>query len=323
MSEILKAVINWSLGDSSRLRRSLAWLAILLCACSATPAHARDDGTIPGERIVPLFVVEFSGHRYVASGDFGLGSPVPLMIHGNARMFLMLTHPVAEKIGGGPVAKLEDYGYSAKGKGIMDVSTMRLGGKRFSKLSRVPVFDFTEERDSLVQGMLGVAFLTAERAAVDFSKDQLILGVGTSEHPNARLLVRGYKYTRMKISANQRATIEAYFPALGRNVPITPSTVSTALTLHQPLFAGVIAMEKTAAPDRSPSRTSPDEFVSDGVEFALEGVEFRIPASFEDLAEYSATTEAELESYGMLGFDWMKEHDAILDYANRLLYFKP
>jgi len=30
-----------------------------------------------------------------------------------------------------------------------------------------------------------------------------------------------------------------------------------------------------------------------------------------------------LESFGMLGYDWMKEHEAILDYANRFLYFKP
>jgi len=33
--------------------------------------------------------------------------------------------------------------------------------------------------------------------------------------------------------------------------------------------------------------------------------------------------EETLESFGMLGFDWMKEHQAVLDYANRRLYFKP
>jgi len=25
----------------------------------------------------------------------------------------------------------------------------------------------------------------------------------------------------------------------------------------------------------------------------------------------------------MLGYDWMKEHQAVLDYASRYLYFKP
>jgi len=25
----------------------------------------------------------------------------------------------------------------------------------------------------------------------------------------------------------------------------------------------------------------------------------------------------------MLGYDWMKEHQAVIDYASRYLYFKP
>jgi hypothetical protein len=33
--------------------------------------------------------------------------------------------------------------------------------------------------------------------------------------------------------------------------------------------------------------------------------------------------ESELESYGILGYDWMKQHEAVLDYANLVLYFKP
>jgi hypothetical protein len=49
----------------------------------------------------------------------------------------------------------------------------------------------------------------------------------------------------------------------------------------------------------------------------------RSPASFEDLAEYADVPEPELESFGMLGYDWMKQHEAVLDYTNRVLYFKP
>lgn len=280
------------------------------------------DGTIVGEQIVPLITVVFSGHRYVANADFGLGSTVPLMIHGNARMFLALTHQVGEKLNGGPVKKVEDYGYSSKGKGILNVSVMHLGSKRLSKLSNVPVFDFTEEGNTLVLGMVGVPFLAAERAAVDFSRDVMILGVATSKRANKRLLDDGYRFTRIRINAQSRVTMGAYFPCLGRVIPITPSTVSTALTLHQPLFAGKVPMKKTAFPDRSPSRTSPDVFISDGVEFEVEGVRFQSPVSFEDFAEYADSPGAELDSFGMLGFDWMKEHKAKLDYANCFLYFK-
>jgi hypothetical protein len=32
--------------------------------------------------------------------------------------------------------------------------------------------------------------------------------------------------------------------------------------------------------------------------------------------------ESELETAGMLGFDWMHAHGAVLDYANGRLYFR-
>ena len=115
----------------------------------------------------------------------------------------------------------------------------------------------------------------------------------------------------------------ARFPALDRVLPITPSTVSTALTLHEPLFHGKVVMSRAPAPDRSPNGTTPDEFVSERVDFEVAGVPMRSHATFENFAEYGKVAEGDLESYGMLGFDWMKQHQAILDYANRVLYFMP
>jgi hypothetical protein len=285
--------------------------------------RTRGDALLLGEQVVPLSTVEFSGHRYVAEADLGLAGPVPLMIHGNSRMFLSLTHRVGEQVAGGPVRKVADYGYSMKGKGLIDVPMMRLGGREFAGLREVPVFDFTEEGDTLVQGMVGVPFLVAERAVVDFSRDMLLLGAMTSGDPNTRLLSAGYRHVRMALGADDRVTIEARFPAVDRVLPITPSTVSTALTLHLPLFSGRVPMRQAGSPDHSPSGTSPPEFLGDGVEFELAGVRFRSPASFEDFAEYGNVREADLESYGMLGYDWMKQHEAVLDYANLVLYFKP
>lgn len=296
---------------------------ILLASCSPSPERDRGRAALEGEVIVPLSTVLFSGHRYVAHADLGLEKPVRLMVHGNARMFLSLTHAVAEKVHGSPVAKVEDYGYSSKGKGLIDVPVMRLGGMRFENLSEVPVFDFTKEGNDPVEGMLGVAFLTSARAAVDFSNDALILGVARSAAADKRLLGEGYRSVPMKITKRHRVTIDAYFPSIGRVIPITPSTVSTALTLHQPLFAGKVPMRKAGSPDRSPSGTRPDEFVSGSVPFEVAGARIESPAAFEDLAEYANVPEGDLESFGMLGFDWMAQHRAILDYENRTLYFRP
>jgi hypothetical protein len=50
------------------------------------------------------------------------------------------------------------------------VARIRLGGETFARIPAVPVLDFTEDGDTTVQGMLGVPFLVASRAAVDFSK---------------------------------------------------------------------------------------------------------------------------------------------------------
>lgn len=305
------------------LRRLPLLLPLLLCACASTSTPTRGGATLYGEQVAPLSTVLDEGHRYVVEADLGLARTVPLMVHGNSRLFLSVTHRVAEQLTGGPVAKVADYGYSSKGKGLTTVPMMRLGGREFPDLRDVPVFDFTEEGDTLIQGMVGVPFLTAERAVVDFSRDILLLGAARSDAPNRKLLDAGYRYARMRLSDDDRMTIEVRFPSLNRAIPITPSTVANSLSLHQPLFRDRVPMKKETSPDRSPDRTSPDLYTSDGVEFEIAGSRFRSPATFEDWAEYGNIQESQLGSYGMLGYDWMKEHEAVLDYANLVLYFKP
>lgn len=296
-------------------------MAIVLGGCSS--GSSRGTGALSAQRTVPLTTVTFSGHRYVTRADLGIGRPVPLMVHGNSRMFLTLTHAAGEVLNGGPIRKTEDYGYSAKGKGILHVARMRLGGKPFSEIPPVPVFDFSETGDTAVQGMIGVPFLVAARAAVDFSRDRLLLGVASRSDPDPELVAHGYAWTPFEIGVGHRAILQARFPVLNRTLPITPSTVSTALTLHLPLFAGKVPMSKTPSPDRSPHRTTPDEFACERVDFEIAGARMHSPATFEDFAEYGNVAERELDTFGMLGFDWMKEHEAILDYANRRLYFRP
>lgn len=274
-------------------------------------------------RTVPLRTVEFEGRRYVADVDLGIGRPVPLMIHGNSRMFLAITHAVGEAVAGGPVKKTEEYGYSSRGKGHVTIRTLVVGGEAYSESREVPVFDFTESGDTLVQGMLGVPFLTAANAVVDFSKDALTLDFPRNAGAGKPWLDAGYTAARFTVGPAQRVTLLAVFPSLGRAIPITPSTVSSALTLHRPLFEGKLPMRKASAPDRSPSGTSPDLFTSESVDFAIEGVKLRSAASFEDFAEYGAVQVSDLETYGMLGHDWMEEHRAVIDYANGVLYFRP
>lgn len=275
------------------------------------------------ERSIPLSTVVFSGHRYVVMADLGLPRRVPLILHGNARVHLSLVHAVAEQLLGAPVAKVDDYGYTPRGRGMIDVPVLHLDGAVFDRLTAVPVFDFTDEADPPVQGMLGTRFLVAARAAVDFTRDTLLLGVAAASQPDAGLVERGYRHLAMRVSDSGRVTVDAFFPALGREIAITPSTVSVALTLDRRTFEGHVAMTRTAEPDRSPSGTSPDVFTSHDVGYELGGMACNDVAVLEDLAEYATVAEGELDSLGMLGYDWMCRHAAILDYANRRLYFLP
>src|SRR5262245_40457099 len=309
---------------SCGVRRSIGFgiLALALASCSGK-APPKPQTALPAHRSVPLAVVEFSGHRYITRADIGPAHGVPLMVHGNASMYLALTHRVGAKVNGGPVPRIADYGFSTRGKGEIGVDSIWIGGDLFRGQPKVPVFDFTEDGDTLVQGMLGVPFLVRARAAVDFMHDQLLLGVSGSAEPDSTLLLAGYRWVVFSISPDERTTLEARFPAIRRTIPITPSTVSNSLTLHLPLFARRVTMRKAASPDRSPNGTTPDEFSSDSVGFEIAGVRMASSATFENLAEYGKVTEGSLKSYGMLGFDWMKQHGAVLDYSNRRLYFKP
>jgi len=306
------------------LRFIVLVLLASLGACAPGASRNSVGKFLQGEETIPLTTIVFSGNRYVADADLGLGKPVPLMIHGNARMFLMVTHEIGEQLTGGPVPKVEDYGYSPKGKGLIRVPFLRLGKRRISDLHDVPVFDYVAEGGSPVQGMVGVPFLTAERAAIDFSRDVLILGVSVSATPNKALQGLGYRHVPMATDANGKVIIQAFFPVLGRALPITPSTVSSALTLHRPPFADRMPMARdTRGSDQSPNGTHPALFHSDRVEFDIAGVRLHSAATLEDFAEYADIPEPELKSLGFLGYDWMKEHEAILDYANHFLYFRP
>ena len=302
----------------SRVRSALL-LVPLLVSCSTSPR----SGTLPAKASVPLATVDFSGTRYVLPVKIDQTTDATLMVHGNSTMYLSVIHRVGEVLNDGPVQKVEDYGYSSRGRGVVRVKRMDVGGVTFSGEHEVPVFDFAEEEDTPVQGMLGVPFLLHARAAVDFAGDRLLLGVEDRDQPEKALLERGYRWVPITIGSRGRATVEVRFPAIGRSLPITPSTVSAALTLHHPLFEGKVTMTRSPEGDRSPRGTTPDEFQAERVTFEIAGVTMTSPASFEDLAEYGKVSEGDLQSFGMLGFDWMKEHQAVLDYANRRFYFKP
>jgi hypothetical protein len=276
--------------------------------------------------LVKLIPVVFGGNRYVVEADFGLESKVPLMVHGNASFYLMLTHEIAEKLNNGnPLEKIRDYGYSNKGMGNIHVQKFQLHDKTFTPQEKVVVFDWPEEEGKAAQGMLGIPFLKDEKVRIDFLKEQMEIGVEVNEQPDKSLINQGYSYTRFFID-NNKAYMNVFFEALQKEIPITVGTVSDEYSFDAVTFKNRMEMEAADSKANSPSRTSTPIFTNAApIKYKIANLSFEInsrKADFYSFAEYQNIKQTDLFTFGIFGRDWMKENSAIIDYANRILYFK-
>ncbi len=273
------------------------------------------------KNVVKMHPVVFNGNRYVVMADFGLKEKVPLMVHSNATFYIMINHEVAEKLNQGkPLKKISDFGYSEKGMGIINVEEFKIGNDSFTA-NNVSVFDLNEEQT--VQGMIGTKFLKEERVRVNFLNEELEIGIEVNNTPDKTLVNQGYKFVKFIIDKNDEIYTEVYFEALKKEIPINISTVAEGLQLHVNLFKEKLKMKKLTGVSNSPYGTSTDVFKSENpVRFELNGIALSCDAIFEDYAEYNEVDESELATYGALGRDWMKENNAIIDFANQILYFK-
>jgi hypothetical protein len=278
------------------------------------------------ENVVKLSPVVFGGNRYVIEADFGLEEKVPLMVHGNANLYLMITHDIAEKLNeGNPVEKTRDYGYSEKGMGRVDVEKFQIGNKTFSNVKNVPVFDWPETEGKAAQGMIGINFLEIENVKVDFVNEQMVIGTGLTEEPDQSLINQGYAFTRFFIK-NGEGYMNVYFNAFKKEIPITVGTVSDSYSLDVVTFKDAIEIEETDSEGHSPDGTTPQIFTNAvPIKYRIADQSFEIPcrkAELYSFAEYENISQSQLFPFGIFGRDWMKENNAVIDYANKILYFK-
>ena len=276
--------------------------------------------------IVKLLPIVFGGNRYVVKADFGLENKVPLMVHGNASFYLMITHEIASQLNdGNPIEKIRDYGYSDKGMGRMNVEKFQIGDRIFAHAENVPVFDWPEEEGKAAQGMLGIDFLKHEKVRIDFVREQMEIGALVNDEPDKTLLDQGYSYTEFFVE-NSEGYMNVYFDALKKELPITVGTVSDSYSLDAVTFQEKIKLEITDSKDHSPSGTTPQVYLNAvPVKFRIANQSFEIPRGKADLysfAEYENVKQSELFPFGIFGRDWMKENNALVDYANNILYFK-
>ncbi len=276
--------------------------------------------------VVKLTPVVFGGNRYVVETDFGLDKKVPMMVHGNASFYMMITHEIGEKLNGGnPIKKIRDFGYSDKKMGQINVQKFVIGGKTFTNAENVRVFDWPTEAGKSAQGMLGIDFLNNERVRIDFVKEEMEIGVALNDQPDKSLLAQGYSYTKIFVEKSE-GYMNVYFDALKKEVPITVGTVSDDYSLDFVTFNNGIEFEATGTNASSPSGTTPPVYKNvSAIKYKIGDQAFEMAgkaATAYSFAQYENVKQAELFPFGIFGRDWMKENHAILDYANKLLYFK-
>lgn len=309
---------------------TLSTITFLISGCGQKRSPLEKISTLDPDHknatVVKLLPVVFGGNRYVIQADFGLQDKVPLMVHGNANLYLMITHDIAEKLNNGhPIEKIRDYGYSEKGMGRINVEKFHVGQKTFFNVDSVPVFDWPEEEGKAAQGMLGTHFLKNEHVRIDFVHEQMEIGVEVNEHPDKNLLDQGYSFTKFFIE-NGEVYMNVYFDALEKEVPITVGTVSDDYSFDVITFENGIEVEETDSKEHSPSGTTPKVHKNVApIKYKIANQSFEIPIRKADLysfAEYENTEQSKLFPFGIFGRDWMKENNAIIDYANTFLYFK-
>ncbi len=252
--------------------------------------------------IAKLVPIVFAGNRYVVNADFGLEHHVPLMVHGNASMYLMLTHEIAAQLNGGkPIEKIRDYGYSDRGMGKISAPEFRIGARVFSR-GEVRVFDWPEAEGRTAQGMLGLEFLKQENVRIDFVREQMEIGAPVRDEPDKTLLAQGYAWAKFYIE-NRRAYMMVYFDALEADLAITVGTVAESYNLDAVMFREKIKLEAADAQDHSPNGTTPQiYFNAVPVRYRIATQAFEIPrgkANFYSLAEYQNVSQAELFAFGI------------------------
>ncbi len=311
------------------MKKIIALLGIitLFCACGQGNKNQTTKNTDTTTDIVPMSQIVFGGNRYVVEADFGLEKTVPMMVHGNASFYMMITHDIAEQLNNGqPIKKIDDYGYSDRGRGRITVGNLSVGNHTFSNIENVPVFDWPAEEGKAAQGMLGVEFLKNENVKIDFVNEQLEIGVAKSDEPDKKLMEQGYAFTKFFIEKSE-VFMNVYFEALQKEIPITIGTVASDYSFDVETFKNAIKTDATHTKDHSPDNTTPDVFINtEPIRYRIGEQNFEIPAKGSELsgfAEYGNTTQEELPSFGIFGRDWMVRNKAVIDYANRILYFKP
>jgi hypothetical protein len=150
---------------------------LILSTADADPSALADAPL----RATPLRFVVDSGWRPIVTAEVA-GIEVPMLIHANAGFLAMLTHDALYRVTGRRVGKESEFGLghdlrpSPAGRGHVEVPSLSVAGRTLTEV-RLEIFDLPTTN---WEGMLGVEWLAAVGAVVDFGGSRLLVPYETA-----------------------------------------------------------------------------------------------------------------------------------------------
>jgi len=310
------------------MKNRFIYILILISFVTIHKSFAQYENKTASEVTIPIQFIKDFGNRPDIKALIN-GVPVALQLHSNASFYMQISHKLAD------TAKIADrhhvgsYGIvkggevSSLGRDSAFINEFTIDGHVFNQVP-ASIFETPSPYD---QGMLGLRWLTAKRAIIDYQKKVVVLNpakAGTAIHD--QLLQENYIAFPMKRdSADGR-----YLVSVKVNNIVEPMVVNTvADNVFDTDFAkrSSIEYKDNGETYGGPTGTQGKVYVNTKpVAIKIADVPFELPnADIEDTYAYqgkSRPTEVSAIRGGMLGCDFLLAHGAVVDFGNGILYLK-
>lgn len=306
----------------------MRYLNVLLGTILSFSAIAQSNQ--PSEQSIPFRMVVNSGNRPAVKGTIN-GFPMTFDVHSSASFYMQISHKAADE--GKIVGRthVDTYGISSVGnvsslgRDSAFVDKLTVGTAQFEK---APVSIFTTPAD-YNHGMLGLRWITTNRAIVDYKKKVIIVNP-TNQSSQAHqkiLLSSGYVALPMKRS-NEDGRYYITVTINGVSQPMVVSTVANNTLDIEFARRAKLTIVKTKETYGGPTGTTGNVYVTQApVSIHVGTVPLRLKqVNIFDMYAYEAKkrpAELSAQKAGALAADFLVGNGAVVDFGTQTLYVKP
>jgi len=312
------------------MKNRFIYFFILISFATINQSFAQSEGKTDPEISIPIQIMASAGDRPFISASVN-GTPVMFQLHSSAALYMQISHKLAD------TAKIADrhhvgsYGIvkigqlSSLGMDNAFINELTVGGHVFNHVP-VSIFETPSPYD---HGMLGLSWLNANRAIIDYQKKVVVLNAangGKAIHD--QLLQENYIAIPMK---RNNADAGRYYVSVKVNDIVEPMIVSTVShNIFDIDFAKRSSVEYKVAGGENyggPTGTEGKVYVNTkpvaiqigDASFELPVVHFLDTYAYEGISRPKDTSDI---TGGMLGCDFLLAHGAVVDFGNGILYLK-